>query len=251
MIKAVLCDLGDTLINFHEIDVFKAFLQGARETYRYLAEELGLAMPPFRRYRWSQQWAIRWAYLKSKITKREFNSIDILKHSTVKLGIPVEEDKFEELAWRWYRPMADQAKIDPYALAMINDLMGRSLQLGIVSNTFVPPSALDRHLSQEKLLEYFPLRVYSCQVGVRKPATRIFDVALEKLQIAPDQAVFIGDSPKADIQGARQAGMFAILKANHPFRKFRPDHRTFKVDSLDQVLPIIDRINQIFPNPGR
>jgi len=242
MIKAVLCDLGDTLINFHEIDVFKAFVQGARETYKYLTDELHLSVPSFGRYRRYQQWSIRWAYIKSKFTGKEFNSIDILKKSTLKLGIQVPEEHFEELAWRWYQPMAVQAKADPYAVEMLKDLQQRNLKLAIVSNTFVPPSALDRHLVQEDLFHFFPLRVYSCEVGVRKPNPKIFSVTLEKLQVEPQEALFIGDSPTADIRGARRMGMYAALKVIKQ-KRFHPDGKTFMVYSLDQIPQVVDKIN--------
>ena len=39
------------------------------------------------------------------------------------------------------------------------------LRLGIVSNTFSPQGALDQHLDAEGILEFFPVRVYSCDVG--------------------------------------------------------------------------------------
>ncbi len=243
MIKAVLCDLGDTLINFHKIDVFKAFLKGARETYSYLGSDLGLTLPPFSKYRRHQQWSIRWAYLKSKLTGREFNSLDILKKCTRKLKITVPQEKLDELAWRWYEPLALQAKADPHAVEMLEEILQRNLKLGIISNTFVPPSALDRHLAQEDLLKYFPLRVYSCDVGVRKPKSKIFRYALEKLEIQPQEALFIGDSPTADILGARQVGMYAILKAKKSGRS-KSDALTFLVSSLSQVTEIIDEINQ-------
>jgi len=245
MIKAVLCDLGDTLINFHEIDVLKAFVQGARQTYTYLANELKLTLPPFDHYRRSQQWAIRWAYLKSKLTGREFNSLDILRRSTFNLRIPVPEDKLVELAWQWYQPLAVQAKADSFAIPMLQELARRNLKLAIVSNTFVPSSALDQHLRQEHLLEFFPYRIYSCQVGVRKPRSKIFQVAIDQLQVRPTEAVFIGDSPSADIRGARRVSLFAILKVHHQ-RRFFPDSRTFLAYSLDQVPPIIDNINSTF-----
>jgi len=241
MIKAVLCDLGDTLINFHNIDIFKAFFQGARETYGYLAGDLNLKVPPFSVYRRSQHWAIRWAYLKSKITGREFNSLDILRHCAQKLNIPIPEEKYDELAWRWYKPLAVQAQADPFAIPLLEELQHRNLKLAIVSNTFVPPCALDRHLQQENLLNYFPLRIYSCEVGMKKPRVEIFDLALQKLNIAPDEALFVGDSYHADIRGARRAGMYAVLKAVWP-KKVRIDSSTFIVHSLSQIPQIIDKI---------
>ena len=155
MIKAVLCDLGDTLINFHRIDVIKAFVQGARETYVYVGEELGIKLPPFKKYRRRQELSIRWAYLKSLITGREFNSMDVLKRCNIRLGIQVPQENMEELAWRWYRPLALKAKADPNTIPMLEDIVKRGLKLAIVSNTFVPPGVLDRHLEQETAFGFF------------------------------------------------------------------------------------------------
>lgn len=245
MIKAVLCDLGDTLINFHRIHILKAFAQGARETYDFLADDLRLTLPAFPKYHWYQQWSVRWSYLKSKLTGREFNSLDTLRRCSQRLGIPVPPDRFEELAWRWYKPLADQAKADPYAIPMLQELVRRDLKLAIVSNTFVPPSSLDRHLRQENLIDYFPLRVYSCDVGVRKPNPEIFHATLRKLAVRPSEAVFLGDSPSADIRGARGVGLFAILKIYHR-RRFKSDDHTFSVRTLTEVPDIIDRINRAF-----
>ena len=41
---------------------------------------------------------------------------------------------------------------------------------------------------------------------MKKPKPQIFRVAIEKLAVEPHEAVFVGDSYKADILGARQGG---------------------------------------------
>ena len=48
-------------------------------------------------------------------------------------------------------------------------------------------------------------------VGLVKPDPRIFHLALGRLGIAPEQAVMVGDSPSADVAGARAAGARAAL----------------------------------------
>jgi putative hydrolase of the HAD superfamily len=47
-------------------------------------------------------------------------------------------------------------------------------------------------------------------VGAAKPDPRIFTPALDALGVAPEQALYIGDTPHADVRGARNAGMPVI-----------------------------------------
>ena len=61
------------------------------------------------------------------------------------------------------------------------------------------------------LNQYFDHIVLSTQFGFRKPDRRLFAIACDLLDVAPDRAVYIGDDPKKDIKGAQQAGMSAIL----------------------------------------
>jgi FMN phosphatase YigB (HAD superfamily) len=47
--------------------------------------------------------------------------------------------------------------------------------------------------------------------GKVKPSPTIFRAALELLDVAPEAAVMVGDSPLDDIDGARALGMRAYL----------------------------------------
>jgi FMN phosphatase YigB (HAD superfamily) len=48
-------------------------------------------------------------------------------------------------------------------------------------------------------------------VGVAKPDPAIFRLALEAMGVDPQHALHIGDTPAADVEGARAAGMHAVL----------------------------------------
>jgi len=51
----------------------------------------------------------------------------------------------------------------------------------------------------------------STHVGVAKPDPAIFRMALDILGVPPERAVHIGDTPAADIAGARAAGVRPVL----------------------------------------
>lgn len=51
---------------------------------------------------------------------------------------------------------------------------------------------------------------YSCQVGLRKPDTEIFELVLQENNLEPGETLFIDDSPQ-HIEGAKAAGIHAEL----------------------------------------
>ncbi len=66
-------------------------------------------------------------------------------------------------------------------------------------------AAMRRQIPDEPDVE-----VLSCMVGAIKPEPAIYAKVLDGLQIDPDKVLFVGDTPRADIEGPRAAGMKAI-----------------------------------------
>jgi putative hydrolase of the HAD superfamily len=68
----------------------------------------------------------------------------------------------------------------------------------------------DYRIKQFGLSELFDLFVSSCYVGMRKPDEKIYRLALDLIQKAPDECCFIDDRP-ANIDGAAKVGMRTVL----------------------------------------
>lgn len=66
---------------------------------------------------------------------------------------------------------------------------------------------------------HFAHRICARDVGVAKPDARIFLAAAEKLGIAPENILHVGDDPELDVVGAREAGLRTawINRAGHPW----------------------------------
>ena len=58
----------------------------------------------------------------------------------------------------------------------------------------------------------FDVLVSSAWAGARKPHPRIFEYALEHLGIEPKEAVMVGDSLRADVEGAKTLGIKAVWR---------------------------------------
>ena len=53
--------------------------------------------------------------------------------------------------------------------------------------------------------------VFSCVAGVTKPDPRIYRLATEKLDVRPEDCLFVGDGGSQELAGAREVGMHPVL----------------------------------------
>ena len=240
-IKAVIFDLGETLLNYDASDINGLFHQGARLTYDYLGELAGSTdkMGSFSQYYRRHIISIKWHYLWSYLTSREFDCLAMLDQKARALGVRLDNDQLQELAWLWYQPLGETVSIEPDLKKQLKALQDMHLKLAIISNTFLPPAVLDRHLRSLNLIDFFPIRIYSSAAIVRKPHRRIYQMALEQLKIQPSEAVMVGDKIREDIKGSLRVGIKAILKrgrVNHSKRLF---HNVPEIKTIAELPALI------------
>ena len=238
LIKAILFDLGETLINFGKVDTAALFKESARLSYEFL-RQTGQPVCGFRRYYWRNIFAIRVMYVWSYITGRDFNSLNLLRGIGIKRGYKLSEEQWQQFAWCWYEPLVKIATAEPDIRQTLSRLRDAGLKLGIVSNTFLTQSSLDRHLEQFGILEFFLLRIYSHQTPWRKPSVKIFNEAARRLGLAPQEIMFVGDRLDNDVKGALKAGMIPILKVAYTScgKKIPPTIR--KINLLSELPSLI------------
>jgi len=96
----------------------------------------------------------------------------------------------------------------PDVAGVLADLSRSGIRLGMISN-------FDRRLydilAQLNVRDHFEHLIISSEIGIRKPAARIFEVAVHKFGVAADEILHIGDEPDSDFAGARRAGFQALL----------------------------------------
>jgi putative hydrolase of the HAD superfamily len=105
---------------------------------------------------------------------------------------------------------------------------------GLITNgkTSVQYGKLDRL----QLRSSFDVIVVSEEAGIKKPDSRIFEIAAEQLGLNPEECVYIGDHPVNDIEGAAAAGMKTIwLGVNQPWRKGLTVTPLHSITSLKQL----------------
>jgi putative hydrolase of the HAD superfamily len=96
-------------------------------------------------------------------------------------------------------------------------------------------------LYQVGLLEYFDPIVVSGDYGYRKPDRRLFQLALDRLGVAAEDAVYVGNDMRCDIFGARELGMTTVMFDSDQGTKVHldcvPDHT---ITDFRELLKILD-----------
>jgi putative hydrolase of the HAD superfamily len=94
-----------------------------------------------------------------------------------------------------------------------------SSTLSLLSNTgFIKGATLRKVLVELKMNEYFDFQLYSDEVGMSKPNPALFFLMMQHIKrinagnnINLNKIIHIGDNPKADIEGAKVAGIKSLL----------------------------------------
>lgn len=121
-------------------------------------------------------------------------------------------------------------------------LKKRGCAIGLITN--------GNHALQYKKLDMLGLRdafdeiIVSGDVMVDKPDSEIFMMMSEKLSLPPSQMVYVGDNPRNDIAGAREAGYHTIwMKSTGTWdSKISPPEET--VERVQDVPAAVERIER-------
>jgi putative hydrolase of the HAD superfamily len=113
----------------------------------------------------------------------------------------------------------------PDAVQTLSSLRASGLKLGLITNGSVRMQS--RKLECLELSSRFDTILISDAEGISKPDRQIFHRALERLNVHPAHAAFVGDHPEVDVAGARAAGMKAI---------WRRDRSVLRIVEADGVI---------------
>ena len=111
----------------------------------------------------------------------------------------------EQLCWDRALHLAEDA------LSTLDGLRRRGFKTALASNAPFPPWMMHRQLRHHGLAQRLDVALFSSEVGRRKPAPELYLAALERLELPPAQALYVGDRVVEDYEGPRRVGMAAVL----------------------------------------
>jgi putative hydrolase of the HAD superfamily len=89
-------------------------------------------------------------------------------------------------------------------------LKNKGIRTGVISNISYASSVVAERINRLLPENAFEFIITSSNYIFRKPNKRIFDLALEKAGLEPDEVWYIGDQYECDVKGALYAGLLPI-----------------------------------------
>jgi putative hydrolase of the HAD superfamily len=91
---------------------------------------------------------------------------------------------------------------------VMTELIRLRIRLGVISNFDRRLYEIFAHLGIREAFEHV---IISSEIGVRKPAARIFKEAAQQFDVDVNEILHVGDELESDFVGARAAGLDALL----------------------------------------
>jgi len=133
-------------------------------------------------------------------------------------------DKNEILKLREERFKKSLIDVDLTILDVLLNIKKKGAKLCLLSNADI----IDvMHWQKSPLNNLFDDTIFSYQVGYLKPQTEIYEIALKKMNVNPENCMFIGDGGSDELKGAKQLGIKTIL-TGYLLKRDKEEHNTIK-----------------------
>jgi putative hydrolase of the HAD superfamily len=123
----------------------------------------------------------------------------------------------------------------PGALETITALRKRGLKIGLITVCSEDVPLVWEETSFHGL---FDAEVFSATCGLRKPDPRIYRLALDRLGVEPEEAVFVGDGANDELAGAERVGMRAV-GVDSPGGELPDDWAGPRIRALPELLELV------------
>ncbi len=208
MIKVVTFDVWDTLlkVNFMFEGISEELSELSGINLEIVKEAFDKAKNRAKELRYSGKLPAKEAVFicQSMVANILGVDVDYVRRATAKATIKMREDI-----------------IIPETLEVLKFVKGEGLKTACIGNVQFWSSNYTRiFLERFGISDYLDRHFFSDEVGIFKPNREIFTVVANFFRVKPNEMLHIGDKKKEDFEGAKQAGLKAILlKENTPLKQ--------------------------------
>lgn len=171
-------------------------------------------------------------YRVDKITQLELR-LGRLKDTFELLNFEIDDDKIIFLSEEYIEYLPKFNHLFDGAIEIL-DYLKPKYNLHIITNGF--QEIQDNKLKNSNIDHYFTTITNSEMVGVKKPNPKIFDYAITEANASKTNSIMIGDCIDADVKGALNFGMQAIMFNIDPSKSY---------DNIKQVSHLLELKNHL------
>ena len=188
MIKAVIFDMYETLITHYECPLYFS---------AEMAKDAGISEENFRKI---------WRETETKRTIGKLSFEEVLER-ILKENNSYSEEKLRYIAAKRIHTKEELfCHLHKEIIPLLSALKERKIQIGLISNCFSEEAKVKKII----LYPYFDVPLLSYDEGLQKPDAAIFERCLERLQVFPQECLYVGDGGSFELEAAEKMGMKAV-----------------------------------------
>lgn len=225
MIKTVLLDLDDTILDFKKAEA---------EALKKTLISMGIEPKDTTIKRYSQ---INESFWK----KLELGLIERSKLLTERFDVLFQEigvEKSGNVAWDIYENLLSNGHFFIDGAVEVLEKIKDNYDLYIVSNGTA--SVQEKRIKSADISKYFKQIFISQKIGYNKPRIEFFEACFEQINdLNKDETIIVGDSLTSDIQGGINAGIHTCwfnLRGNLGRNDIVPEYTIYKISELPELL---------------
>lgn len=156
---------------------------------------------------------------------------------------PVTREQVKAAAYLWHAFTHGLLHPRPQVLETLLALKKAHYKIGVISDCSVEVQLRWQNTS---FAPVFDASILSCEVGLKKPDPRIYQLACNYLKVSPQDCLYVGDGSSHELTGASRVGMHSILmrvSEEEHFDTLRPDAEQWDglaIDALQDVLKLVE-----------
>ena len=171
-------------------------------------------------------------YQVDKITHEELR-YNRLKQSFDAIKYTISDSEIDRISHDYIAFLPDNNQLFEGAIEVL-DYLKPKYTLHIITNGFA--EVQKRKISNSGLEDYFKTITNSEMAGVKKPHPTIFEFAVSLAKTSKENAIMIGDCIDADVRGALDFGMEAILFDEKELHEFEGIQKISSLLELKKIL---------------
>ena len=118
-------------------------------------------------------------------------------------------------------------------------LKEQGIRTAVLSNITYCGEALENRLQEVLPNHQFEFILATSEYMYRKPHRRIFEFALQKAELTPEEVWYIGDNYECDVEGAKNAGLFPVWYLGATQKLQEPKEGILTVKSWEEVKALL------------
>ncbi|WP_406242430.1 HAD family hydrolase [Tissierella carlieri] len=236
--KVIFFDMGNTLLHFHfgKTDEEKDII-GIKHLTNFLKQyNRQVEFNDVKKHffdEWQKVMPLR------KINHTEYAVEDYLNGFLKKYDIELDLDMCIKALDIFYTEYRNNVRTEENIHHTLENIKQKGYRIGVISNSRLYDEVMINCFKKVGLAKYIDVFTFSYYLKICKPQKQVFEIALDRMKVNPEDAIMVGDNLKSDIEPAQKLGLTGIwfnknLTLNDT--DIKPDNEIFKLKELIDLL---------------